>query len=278
MTEGGVHHGELILLLLLVFVIGFGALARRLQTPYPIVLVIAGLLLSLAPGVPHVSLNPEFVFFVILPPLLYAAAFTTSWRDFRYHLVTIIFLAFGLVGLTVVSVAAVSRWILPGFDWRLGLLLGAVVSTTDAIAATSIARRVNLPRHIVDLLEGESLVNDASGLLALELTLGLLNSGAAPDLFAGASRFVHLVAGGIAIGLILGKGVHWIEQHVDDAPIEIILSVLTPCTAYLAAERVGASGVLATVACGLYVGRQSARFFSSAVRLEAYAVWNTLNF
>jgi len=278
MQVTGIHQTELVLMLLLVFVIGFGALALRLRTPYPIVLVIAGLLVSLVPGIPNISLNPEVVFLAILPPLLYAAAFNTSWRDFHYNLVSIGSLAFGLVGFTVFGVAAAAQWILPGFDWRLGLVLGAVVSTTDAIAATAIARRLNLPHQITDLLEGESLVNDASGLLALEFAVALLVTGHTPTLMEGGTRLLYLVAAGIVVGLLVGYFVHWLEGYIDDAPIEITMSIVTPYVAYLAAESIHASGVLSTVVCGLLLGRRSASFLSSQVRIEAYAVWNTLVF
>ena len=139
-----------------------------------------GLLLSFLPGVPKIILNPDLVFFVILPPLLYNAAWVTSWREFSYNLVSIVFLAFGLVTFTVIGVTAAGHLFLPGFDWRIGLVLGAIVAPTDAIAATSIARRVGLPRRLVDLLEGESLLNDASALLALEFGIGLLVAGHVP--------------------------------------------------------------------------------------------------
>ncbi len=278
MHATGIHQTELLLMLLLVLVTGFGALAIRWRTPYPIVLVIGGLLISLLPGIPRISLHPDVVFLAILPPLLYAAAFTTSWRDFQYNLVSIGFLAFGLVGFTVFGVAAVSQWLLPGFDWRLGLVLGAVVSTTDAIAATAIAKKLNLPHQITDILEGESLVNDASGLLALEFAVALLVTGQTPSLAEGSARLLFLVAGGIATGLLVGCFVHWLEGFIDDGPIEITMSILTPYAAYLAAESIHTSGVLATVACGLFLGRRSARFLSSQVRIEAYAVWNTLVF
>jgi NhaP-type Na+/H+ or K+/H+ antiporter len=158
-----VQHVEPVLILLLILVVGLAILAKRFRTPYPIVLVIGGLLLSLVPHMPHAELNPEVVFLVFLPPLLFSAAFQASWRDFRYNLVSIAMLAFGLVGFTVYGIAAVAPSILPGFDWHLGLVLGAVVCTTDAIAATSIARRLGLPRRIRDVIEGESLFNDASG-------------------------------------------------------------------------------------------------------------------
>jgi len=278
MHSTNIHDIEIFVLLLLVFVLGFGAIANRLKTPYPIVLVIGGLLLSLIPGIPRIQLAPDLVFLVALPPLLFAAAFTTSWRDFKYNLVSIASLAFGLVGFTVVGVALIARWILPGFDWRLGLVLGAVVATTDAIAATSIARRVGLPRRLIDILEGESLLNDASGLLALEFAVAVVVTGHVPSLAEGAGRLLYLVAGGVAIGLLLGLVIDWLERRIDDAPIEITMSLLTPYAAYLSAEYVHASGVLSAVACGLYLGRRSATYFSSIVRLEAHAFWNTLIF
>src|SRR5258706_7440172 len=168
-----VQNLELIVILL-VCVVAFGALSNRLRVPYPILLVIGGLALSLVPGIPRFSLEPDLIFLGVLPPLLFAAAFATSWRDFRYNLVSICFLAFGLVGFTVVGVALIAQWILPGFDWRLGLVLGAVLSTTDAIAATSIALRVCLAPRLIDVLEGEWLINYATGLLALAFTVGLV--------------------------------------------------------------------------------------------------------
>src|SRR3984893_15853615 len=142
MQASGIHSIELIFLLLLLFVAGLAALAKRFQTPYPIILVIGGLILIFFPRIPPVQLNPDLFFLVILPPLLFSSAFTTSWRDFRYNLVSISMLALGLVVFIVRGIASVSHWLLPGSHFRLGLVLGAVVSPTDAIAATSIAKRL----------------------------------------------------------------------------------------------------------------------------------------
>src|SRR5712692_6259798 len=278
MQGGGVQPVQLVLLLLLVFVAVFGAVARRLQTPYPIVLLVAGLALSFIPGIPQVTLDPELVFFVFLPPLLYAGAWLTSWRDFSYNLVSIVSLAVGLVAFTVLGVAFTARWAFAGFDWRLGIVLGAVVAPTDAIAATTIAKRLGLPRRIVDVLEGESLVNDATGLLALEFGIAMVVYGQTPGLGEAALRLCWLTAGGIGIGLAIGRLIEWFELQIDDAPIEITVSILVPYTAYLAAQAVRASGVLAVVASGLYLSRQSTRFFSPRVRIEVYAVWNALTF
>src|SRR5262249_46793556 len=235
-------------------------------------------LLSFIPGIPKVMLEPDLVFFVILPPLLYSAAWLTSWREFSYNLVSICFLAFGLVTFTVLGVTEAGHWLLPGFDWRVGLVLGAIVAPTDAIAATSIAKRIGLPRQMVDILEGESLLNDASALLALEFGIGLLVTEHVPTFSEGVLRLCYLIAAGIAIGILIAEIVHLVEHHVDDAPIEIALSILTPYVAYLAADFIRASGVLAVVACGLYLSRKSSHFFSPTVRLQAWAVWESLTF
>ncbi|HUO33934.1 MAG TPA: Na+/H+ antiporter [Candidatus Acidoferrum sp.] len=269
---------EPFLLLLLLFVAGLAALAKRLKTPYPIVLVIGGLLMSLIPRIPDIPLNPQAVFLVVLPPLLFSAAFLTSWRDFRYNLASILLLAFGLVGFTVYGVAVVSRWMLPGFDWRTALVLGAVVSTTDAIAATSIAERLGLPRRIVDVIEGESLVNDASGLIALEFTVALLVTGRRPGPGEDIARLIYLIGGSIVVGLVLAKMTYWLEKQVDDAPIEITLTLLAAFFSYLAGVSLHVSGVLATVVCGFYLGHKSSLYFSTGARVRSVAVWDTLTF
>lgn len=276
MTEIG--EVELVFLFLLLFVIVFGLLARKLGTPYPIVMVVGGLLVGLVPGIPDVTLNPDLVFLVVLPPLLYYASWATSWRDFHYHLTSIFLLAFGLVGFTVAAVAMVAPRVFDGFDWRLGLVLGAIVAPTDAIAATSIARRVGLPTRIVDILEGESLVNDATGLLALQFGTAIVVQNQIPTVLSGVLTFAWLTAGGIGLGLLAGILVYYIERRINDGPIEIALSILTPYVAYLAAEEVHASGVLAVVVCGLFLSRRSAGFFSPSVRLQATSVWESLNF
>ena len=278
MQGGEIQAAQLVFLVLLLFVVIFAALAAKLQTPYPIVLVIAGLLLSFIPGTPKIPLNPDVIFLIVLPPLLYSAAWLTSWRDFKENLISILLLAFGLVGFTVLGVAGAARWLFPGFDWRLGCVLGAVIAPTDAIAATSIAKRLGLQQRIVDILEGESLVNDASGLLALEFALAMVVEGRTPTLGSGAMRLLFLIGVGLAIGLVTGLIVEGIERHIDDGPIEIALSILTPYAAYLVAEYAHASGVLAVVGCGLYLSRHSSHFFSANVRLQAWAVWESLTF
>jgi Na+/H+ antiporter len=263
---------------LLLAVTAVAGLARRFAMSYPIALVIFGLLCSLIPRVPRIPLPPSIVFFVILPPLLYIAAWQTSWREFKYNLVSISSLAVLLVFFTAFAVAYAAQWWLPGFDWRLGFLLGAVVSPTDAVAATSIARKVGMPQRIVDLLEGESLLNDATGLLALEFGVQMVVQGTTPSLARGVAEFAWLTFGGVLIGVAIGFVVTWLERWVDDGPVEIALSLIIPYAAYLVGDAVKASGVIAVVACGLLISRQSSRLFSPRVRLQSFAVWDALEF
>ena len=272
------HAVEAVILLLLALVAVFAVMANRIKVPYPIVLVLAGLGISFVPHMPHVRLDPDIVFVLFLPPLLYASAWTLSWREFRRNAPMVGLLAFGLVGFTVWGIAEFSDRFITALDWKAGFLLGAVVATTDAIAATSIAKAVGLPRRIVDILEGESLLNDATGLLALEIGLALLFTGHPPTVAGGFVRLLYLVLGGGAIGFLIGITVGWLEQFVDDGPIELVISLVVPYAAYLAAEKARASGVLAVVVCGVYLSRKSTDFFSSGVRLQVQGAWQALTF
>ena len=273
-----VNYILVLLIGLLCAVAAVAGLARRLSVSYPIVLVIFGLLCSLLPHVPHVQLSPSLVFLVILPPLLYAAAWQTSWRDFKYNLVSISSLAVLLVFFTAFGVAFAAKWWLPGFTWQLGFLLGAVVSPTDAVAATSIARKVGMPQRIVDLLEGESLLNDATGLLAMQFGVQMVVQGTTPTVGYGIALFAWLAIGGALVGLAIGLLVVWLEHWVDDGPVEIALSLIVPYAAYLMGNAVKGSGVIAVVVCGLFISRRSSTFFSPGVRLQAWAVWDALEF
>jgi monovalent cation/hydrogen antiporter len=277
-TGAGVQAVLAVFLLLLVFVAMFGGLARRLKVPYPILLVLAGLLVSFLPGVPRIALDPNLVFLVFLPPLLYSAAWTLSWREFQRNFVSIAMLAVGLVLFTVLGLAMAAGSLLPGFDWKSGVLLGAVVAATDAIAAASIARRVGLPQRIVHILEAESLVNDGTGLLALQFGLAILMTGRTPSIVEGIGRLVFLIGGGVFVGLAIGGVIALFEKWVDDGPIEIVISILAPYATYLISDRVHASGVIAVIACGMYMSRQSPEFMSPQVRLQMAAVWDALTF
>lgn len=280
MTSGTqtVQTVQAVFLLLLVFVALFTGLARRLKIAYPIVLVIAGLLVSFIPGMPRIPLNPDLVFLVFLPPLLYSAAWTLSWREFQRNFVSIAMLAIGLVTFTVLGLAKASVWFLPGFDWRSGFLLGAVVAATDPIAATSIARRMGMSQRIVDILEAESLINDGTGLLAFQFGLMILMQGYTPTVIGGVGRLIYLMGAGVLIGLLIGIVVAWFDRWVNDGPIEIVISILVPFGAYLAGNAIHASGVLAVIACGMYMSRRSSDIFQPGVRLQHEAVWEALTF
>lgn len=279
MTSGeSLHAVEAVILLLLVLIAVFAVMARRLKTPYPIVLVLAGLIISFFPRIPRIPLDPNVVFVIFLPPLLYASAWQMPWREFKRNALTIGLLVFGLVGFTVWGVAEFSERFITALDWKAGFLLGAVVSTTDAIAASSIAKKIGLPRRIVDILEGESLLNDATGLLALEIGIAIIARGQMPTVGGGLARLAYLVLGGIGIGLLIGVIVGWLEQFIDDGPIELVVSLVVPYAAYLASERAKASGVLAVVASGIYLSRKSASIFSPAVRLQVVGAWDALTF
>lgn len=268
-----------VLLLALLAAVALGAgVAKRLAISYPILLVIVGFLCSLIPHLPYVPLSPSIVFSVFLPPLLYAAAWQTSWREFQHHLVSIGMLAIGLVFFTAVGVALTAHFFMPGFDWRLGFLLGAVVSPTDAPAATSIARRIGLPHAIVDLLEGESLINDATGLLALQFGLEMIVDGKTPAAGRSLLEFVWLLGGGVLVGLLLGWVVGHLERLVEEGPIEIALSIIVAYGAYLAGEVVHASGFISVVTAGLYLSRRSGSLFSPQSRLQLMGFWDAVEF
>ena len=269
--------GGLFLLLLLAVAI-FGSLARVLKVPYPILLVVAGIGLSLSPHMPRFALPPDVVFLVFLPPLLYSAAWTLSWREFQRNFKNIAMLAFGLVLATILLLTFFAQDVLPGFDWKSGLLLGAVVAATDAIAAGAVASRMGLPHSVVSLLEAESLMNDAMGLLALQFGVSILTTGVTPTFVGGLGRFALLTVGGTAAGLVVGYLVAKIEEYIDDGPVEIVLSVLVPYAAYVLGERIHVSGVMAVIACGMYMSRQSVKTMSAQVRLQSAAVWDALAF
>jgi CPA1 family monovalent cation:H+ antiporter len=269
---------ESIFLLLLLFIAVFAGAARRLRVPYPILLTIIGGILGTLPVFPNVALEPNLIFFVFLPPLLFAAGWQLSWREFQANFSRILRLAIGLVIFTILALIAGRSWLLPGFDWKSALLLGAIIGATDAVAATAIARRLGLPRRIVHLLEAESLVNDGTGLLAFQFSLGILLSGYTPTVFEGVGKLVYLSGGGVLIGLLIGYFVSKLERWIDDGPIEIVISLLISYAVYILAQRLHTSGVLAVIACSMLMSRESHRFMSPQVRLQFAGVWDVMTF
>jgi Na+/H+ antiporter len=270
-----VASAEFLIALLLAIAVLAG-LAQLIDVPYPIVLVLGGAALGFIPGAPRLRMDPELVFFVFLPPLVYSAAFLSSAAELRANAQPIFLLAVGRVAVTMVAVAACAHLVI-GLAWPLGFVLGAILAPTDPLAATLILRRLGAPRRIATILEGDSLVNDGTGLVLYKLALASVGA-ASVSLPAAAGEFVVVVLGGTAIGLTVGSLSARVRRSFDESRIEITVSLLTPFAAYIPAARLGVSGVLAVVAAGLYVGQQSTSIFSAETRLRYYAFWEVLAF
>jgi CPA1 family monovalent cation:H+ antiporter len=270
------EHLELVIFGLLVAVAGLVQLSYVLKVPYPVFLVLGGLALGLIPGLPMIELPPDLVFLIFLPPLLYSSAFFSSWRDLKVNLRPIVLLAIGLVLVTVVTVAVVAHAAI-GLSWQAAFVLGVIVSPTDPVAATAIANRLGMPRRIVTILEGESLINDGMALVLYRTVVAAAVVGSF-SVFEAGLDFVLSSIGGVAIGLLVGRVLARIRRWVEDPLVEITISLFTGYAAYLPAEELGASGVLAVVAAGVYLGRQSSVMTAPRARLEALSVWEVVPF
>jgi monovalent cation/hydrogen antiporter len=266
-----------VIAILLMLMAALVVIAKKLEVPYPVMLVLGGLAVSFIPRLPEVKLDPNLVFYFFLPALLYPTALFTSWRDFRRNLRPILLLAIGLVLTTMVVVAWVAHTIVPAIPWAAAFALGAIVSPPDAIAATAVIRRLSIPHRIEAILEGESLVNDATALVALQFAVAALMTGSF-SLGHASLRFVLVAAGGIAFGLLIGFLMRAVQRRLDDPPVQITVSLLTPFLAYLPAERLHVSGVLATVAAGIYLGWHSPLIVKARYRLQAFAFWEMIGF
>src|SRR4029450_10810226 len=264
-----------LLLVLMVAMGGLSVLAGVVRVPYPIVLVLGGLVLGFVPGVPPALLQPDLVLVLFLPPLLYQAAFFSSPRDLRANARAITLLAVGLVLVTMTAVAVVAHALVAGLPWAAAFALGAIVSPTDPLAATAIARRLGVPRRLVTVLEGESLVNDATALVAYRLAVAPVLAGSF-TLWEAGLRFVVGAVGGVVIGLAVGWLFAEARRRIEDSVVEIVLSVVTGYAASLPAELLGVSGVLAAVTAGLYVGWHAPELASPATRLLGFSFWEVL--
>lgn len=253
------------------------AIAQAVRVPYPILLVLGGLGLGFVPGMPRIELPPDLVLVAVLPPLLYGTAFFTSLRDLRANVRPIGLLAIGLVLATMLVVAAVAHAVIPGLDWPTAFVLGAIVSPTDPTAATAIAQRLGLPRRLVALVEGESLVNDGTALVAYRFAVAAVVTGSF-SLSAATGRFVLNVVGGIAIGLAVGFVIREVRRRLDNPPVEITISILSGYFAYLPAEAADVSGILAAVTVGIYMGWHTPELTTAQTRLQGLAVWEILFF
>jgi Na+/H+ antiporter len=270
-------HTEIILAGLLLAVAMLVTLARVMSVPYPIFLVLGGLAIAFIPGMPEIELEPELVLLIFLPPLLYSAAFFASLRDLRRNVGTISLLSVGLVLLTCVAVAVCIHAVVPDMSWPAAFVLGAIVSPTDPVAVTAIAGRIGIPRRVVTVTEGESLINDATAITAYRVAVVAVTAGTFSVWDAG-GKFLLGAAGGVAIGLAVGWVVANVRERLDDPPVEITISLLTCYAAYLPAEELGLSGVVAAVTVGLYMGSQTSRVTNAQVRMQGFAVWQILTF
>lgn len=267
------------LIVMLLFGITFlGVLSTKYKFPFPIALVICGVGISLIPGLPVITLQPDIVFLIFLPPLLYGSAWNTSWHDFKANRRPISLAAIGLVLFTTFFVAMAAHYLIPGMSWPLGFLLGAIVSPPDAVAASSVIKGLGLEPRLIAILEGESLVNDASGLIAYKYAIGALMAGNFIFWEAGLN-FVVVVLGGVAIGLAIA-GIMYVvhKRFICDPVIEVTLTFLTPFASYLLAEHFHVSGVLAVVSSGLVLSFYSAAIFTHQSRIMTYAVWDVVIF
>ncbi len=268
-------------LALLVLVALLTVVARRIGIPYPILMTLGGLALGLVPGLvpglPRIELAPELVFLLFLPPLLFAAAYFTSPRELLANARPIGLLAVGLVLATTGAVALVLHGLVPSVGWPAAFALGAIVSPPDAVAATAIAQRLGLPRRLVIILEGESLVNDATALVAYRLAIAAALTGAF-SLATAAGSFAFVSVGGVVIGLVVGWLVVQVVKRLEDPPVEVLISLLAPFAAWLPAEALGVSGVLSVVTAGIVLGRAAPRILGSDARVLGSGVWQMLVF
>jgi CPA1 family monovalent cation:H+ antiporter len=251
--------------------------AQYLDLPYPVLLVLGGIVLGFVPGVPALVFEPELVFLLFVPPLVMSAAWGASWQELRANQREIVGLSVGLVLMTMTVVAVVAYWLIPGMTWAVAFVLGAIVSDTDATAVTAIAERLRLPRQIVAILEGESLGNDATSLVSYRMAIAAVVTGTF-SFRSAVIEFLFAAIVGVALGLLTAYLYVWIQRRLNNPSVEVVITLLLPFAAYLPADHLGASGVLAVVAAGLYAGQREAEIRSSVTRLQAAATWNTLVF
>lgn len=271
------HTVEIILLLLAVVTV-LAEVANKIKIPHPILLVLVGISIGLVPWFPDFALEPEIVFVLFLPPVLYAAAWSTSWPDFKAARRPIGMLAIGCVIFTTCAVAWMAYSFIPGFGWAEAFVLGAIVSPPDAVAATAATKGLGVPRRVITILEGESLVNDATGLIAYKYAVGAVLLGSFV-LWEASLQFLWVAIAGIGVGLIVGQVFLWVHKITPNNPTsDTTLTFLAPYVSYLMAEEFHLSGVLAVVTSGLFLAWHSSEVFSQQTRLQSSGTWDTLLF
>lgn len=267
-----------IVIFIMAVMIILSALADRIRIPYPVLLIIAGIAVGFVPSLPNISLDPEIVFLVFLPPLLYDAAFNISFKEFKTNLNTISTLAISLVFITASGIAVVAHYLIPGMTWPLSFVLGAILSATDAVAAMSITKGLGLSHKTNTILEGESLVNDASALVAYRFAIAAV-TGTAFVFWKASFQFLLLMAGGALVGLTLARLLGFIITKVHrNSQVTIAFMLLMPFIAYLAAESLHVSGVIAVVMLGLSISRFSKSVFPESLKQQSRSIWDILIF
>lgn len=263
-----------IVLFILALMIGLSAIADKIKLPYPILLISAGIAIGFIPTLPKVEIDPEIIFLLFLPPLLYDAAFNISFAQFKTNINTISTLAISLVFITVLGIAVLARYCIPGMNWPLGFVLGAILSATDAVAAMSITKGLGLSHKTMTILEGESLINDASALVAYRFAVAAV-TGAAFVFWKASLEFVFLLGGGILVGMIMGKLLAFILKRIkDDAIVVISFMLIMPFVTYLIAEEIHVSGVIAVVMLGLVISRFSNMVFPERLKNQSKSIWD----
>lgn len=267
-----------IILLLLAIMLGLSAIAEKVKLPYPILLVIAGISVGFIPGMPKIELDPEVVFLLFLPPMLYDAAFNISNIEFKRNRDTIMTLAFALVFMTACGIAVLAHYLIPGMDWGLSFVLGAILSATDAVAAMSITKGLKISHKTMTILEGESLINDASGLIAYRLAVAAV-AGSSFVLWKAGLQFFMLIIGGGIVGFILGKALRFILKFTHHkGTVAVSFTLLMPFIAYLVAEELHVSGVIAVVILGFLISNLSRKPVSGEFRIAYRSIWDIIVF
>src|SRR5213075_1122298 len=265
-----------LILICLVAVALLALVARKIRIPYPILLTCGGVLLALVPGLPAIHLEPKLVFNLFLPPLLYPAAIFTSWRDFRLNLRSILPLAVVLVLLTMTVTAYLFHGLV-GLPLAVGFVFGAIISPPDAVAALAVTQNLRVPRKIIVILEGESLINDATSFISFRFAVAAVMTGIF-SLGQASLQFLFVAAGGVCVGLAVGWLATQLQKRLDDPPVQTMFSLLTPYVAYFSGERLHVSGILAVVIAGIYYGWRIPRVLSGRMRLQAVPVWQMVTF
>jgi monovalent cation/hydrogen antiporter len=267
-----------VVLLILIVMVVLSAFSDKIRIPYPVLLVLTGIVIGFIPKLPYIEINSEIIFLIFLPPLLYDAAFNISFSQFKTHFSTIRTLAFPLVFLTAGGIALFAHYLIPGMSWPLSFVLGAILSATDAVAAIGITKNLGLSHKATTILEGESLINDASSLVAYRFAISAL-AGASFVFWKAGLQFVILLAGGFAIGVFIARVMSVILQKVkSNSVVTICFMLLSPFVTYLIAEEIHVSGVIAVVVLGFGISRYSNQVFPAALKQQSQSIWEIIIF